>query len=135
MKATAKLRADVKRHAVKSRQNSRGSYVGYMDPRCFQVPIRDGTANKKASSSSSSPSADPGAARWICLPYLSLQRCSGLLSASDLASFPPQTLLQSHYSRTPQQRDLQQAVCQLGAAPRGDCFHVAQLWCLVLDNS
>lgn len=142
MAATAKLRADVKRHAVKSRQNSKGAHVGYMDPRYFQVPLGGATAaKKKAQQQFAAPSWPPveaaavAAARWICLPYFALQRCAGLLSASSLASFPPLTLLQSHYSRTPQQRDLEQAVCELGAAPRGDCFHVAQLWCLVLDNS
>ncbi|KAM4059652.1 corA-like Mg2+ transporter protein [Hirsutella rhossiliensis] len=149
MAATAKLRAEVKRHAVKSRQNSKGDHVGYMDPRYFQVPLQDDAAKKKQQqqqqqqlfASWSSPAvaaAAPcgvAAARWICLPYFSLQRCAGLLLASSLASFPPLTLLQSHYSRTPQQRDLGQAVCELGAAPRGDCFHVAQLWCLVLDNT
>ncbi|KJZ77848.1 hypothetical protein HIM_02485 [Hirsutella minnesotensis 3608] len=127
--ATAKLRADVKRHSLKSRQNPKGFYVGYMDPRHFQVPLKDSNAKR-------APQDGPGAAaRWICLPYFALQEYSGLLSASSLASFPPLTLLQSHYSRTPEQRDMQQAVCQLKAAPRGECFHIAQLWCLVLDNT
>ncbi|PFH60487.1 hypothetical protein XA68_10877 [Ophiocordyceps unilateralis] len=121
-KATAKLRADVKRHAIKSRQNERGDTIGLMEPRYYQVPLGGAAQEKQA-------------ARWICLPYFSLQPCSGLLSASSPASFPPQTLLQSHYSRTPRQRDMRQAVCQLGVAPKGSCFHIAQLWCLVLDNS
>ncbi|RCI15543.1 hypothetical protein L249_3396 [Ophiocordyceps polyrhachis-furcata BCC 54312] len=121
-RATAKLRADVKRHAIKSRQNERGKTVGLMEPLYRQVPLGGAKEEKKA-------------ARWICLPYFSLQPFSGLLAASSPVSFPPQTLLQSQYSRTPRQRDMRQAVCQLGMAPKGDCFHIAQVWCLVLDNS
>lgn len=30
---------------------------------------------------------------------------------------------------------MEQAVCQLGNANRGECFHIAQLWCVVIDNS
>lgn len=127
--AIAKLRADVKKLSVKSRQNPKGSKVGYMDPRCFEVPLK--SAKKKLSPGE----ASPGSARWVCIPYFLLQQYSGLLSASNLASFPPQTLLQAQYSRTPQQRDMEQAVCQLGSVRRGECFHIAQLWCLVLDNS
>ncbi|PNY27290.1 Uncharacterized protein TCAP_02785 [Tolypocladium capitatum] len=124
--AIAKLRAHVKKHSVKSRQNPKGSKVGYMDPRCFEVPLKKKLSPGRTSS---------GSAHWICIPYFSLQQYSGLLSASSLSSFPPQTLLQAQYSRTPQSRDMQQAVCQLGGVRRGECFHIAQLWCLVLDNS
>ncbi|KND90120.1 hypothetical protein TOPH_05226 [Tolypocladium ophioglossoides CBS 100239] len=127
--AIAKIRADVKKHSVKSRQNPKGSKVGYMDPRWFEVPLK--SAKKKLTPGYVSP----GSARWVCIPYFSLQQYSGLLSASNLASFPPQTLLQAQYSRTPQPRDMEQAVCQLGTVRRGECFHIAQLWCLVLDNS
>lgn len=127
--AIAKLRADVKKHAVKSRQNPKGSKVGYMEPRCFEVPLK--SVQKKQLRT---PDTPLGSARWICMPYFTLKQYSGLLSASNLASFPPQTLLQSQYSRTTQQRDMQQAVCKLGSVPRGQCFHIAQLWSLVIDN-
>lgn len=30
---------------------------------------------------------------------------------------------------------MEQAVCRLGNADRGECFHISQLWCLVIDNS
>ncbi|RDA89977.1 hypothetical protein CP533_0853 [Ophiocordyceps camponoti-saundersi (nom. inval.)] len=121
-KATTKLQADVKRNAIKSRQNEGGKTVGLMEPLYCQIPLGNAKEEKQA-------------ARWICLPFFSLQPCSGLLSASSAVSFPPQTLLQSLYSRTPRQRDMRQAVCQLGMAPKGYCFHIAQVWCLVLDNS
>ncbi|RDA83773.1 hypothetical protein CP532_5184 [Ophiocordyceps camponoti-leonardi (nom. inval.)] len=121
-KATTKLRADVKRLAIKSRQNEHGKTVGLMEPLYCQVSLGKAKEEKRA-------------ARWICLPYFSLQPYSGLLEASSPASFPSQALLQSQYSRTPRQRDMRQAVCQLGMAPKGHCFHITQMWCLVLDNS
>lgn len=127
--AIAKLRADVKRQCVKSRYNPKGSRVGYMDPRSMEIPLK--SEKKKGSSDDTST----GSVKWICIPYFTLQQYSGLLAASNLASFPSQTLLQAQYTRTPQQRDMDQAVCQLGTANRGECFHIAQLWCLVLDNS
>lgn len=128
--ALAKLRADVKKSCVKSRHNPKGDKVGYMDPRFVEVPLQ--SMNKKGSSSGT---LTPGSARWICLPYFSLGQYSGLLSASNLSSFPPQTLLQAQNSRNTLQRDMEQAVCQLGTAQRGECFHIAQLWCIIIDNS
>lgn len=29
---------------------------------------------------------------------------------------------------------MQQAVCQIGHVAPGMCFHVAQMWCIVLDD-
>lgn len=72
---------------------------------------------------------------WLCVPYFSLEKYSGLLSASTVSSFPIETLLQSEYARTTEERDMQQAVCKNGEVPDGHCFHIAQLWCIVLDNS
>lgn len=76
-----------------------------------------------------------GSVKWVCIPYFALQPYSGLLSASSVNLFPSQSLLQSQYDRTPQQRDMDQAVSQLGNVNKGECFHIAQLWCLVLENS
>ena len=97
-----------------------------MEPRYFEVPISSFAREKGASTAM---------ARWICLPYFSLKQYGGLLSATNVALFPDQTLLQGQYSRATEQRDMQQAVCQLGTANRGECFHISQLWCLTLDNS
>jgi hypothetical protein len=44
------------------------------------------------------------------------------------------TLLQARFSLVQKQRDLQQAVCQLEDAATEHCFHIAQLWCLVLED-
>ncbi|KAK5990918.1 hypothetical protein PT974_09193 [Cladobotryum mycophilum] len=89
--AIAKLRAEVKRRCIKSRYNPKGAKVGYMEPRCIRVPLQ--TSNKGGS-------LNTKAVTWICLPYFSLQQYSGLLSASNTALFPAQTILQSQYSRS-----------------------------------
>ncbi|KAK4149610.1 hypothetical protein C8A00DRAFT_18724 [Chaetomidium leptoderma] len=72
---------------------------------------------------------------WVCLPYFSLEPYSGLLGANSTKSFPTPTLLQARYPRTARNRDMQQAVCQQKGVSRGLCFHISQLWCLILDNS
>lgn len=74
------------------------------------------------------------AAIWICLPYFCLAEYSGVLSASRSGAHPMQTLLQARFSLVQKDRDLQQAVCNLLGTPPGFCFHIAQLWCLVLDD-
>ena len=100
-----------------------------MDPRCIEVSIP--AVKKKPTSDAASQTS----VKWICLPYFALQQYSGLLTASDPGLFPPQTLLQAQYSGSTQQRDMEQAVCQLGASTKGECFHIDQLWCLVVGNS
>lgn len=100
-----------------------------MEPKFVQVPI------PRESSSTRDPGPSVRPVSWICLPYFVLERYSGLLSGSGPASFPPQTLLQAEYSRYAQDRDMLQAVCHHPNVPAGFCFHVAQLWCIVLDNS
>jgi hypothetical protein len=94
-------------------------------------------------------------AKWICIPFFSLKPYSGLSSASITALFPDQTLLQTLHSEYPAWRDEQQVVCKerakspksrfgrqkehvagkLGIESQSECFHVEQLWCLVLGNS
>ncbi|KAF7560841.1 hypothetical protein G7046_g3306 [Stylonectria norvegica] len=127
--AMARLRADVKKICVKSRYNPKGAKVGHLEPRSVEVPLK---SSKKEDAMGKSAS---GLARWICVPYFSLEPYSGLLAASRLTSFPSQTLLQSQYSRNTLQRDMDQAVCQLGTGKRGECFHIAQLWSIVVGNS
>ncbi|KAI1765348.1 hypothetical protein GGR53DRAFT_270001 [Hypoxylon sp. FL1150] len=122
----AKLLAEVKRSAVKVRPTSNGNNVRHMDPNPVRVTIPPDGRTKGQTSRSLT---------WLCVPYFSLERYSGLLSASTTSSFPIDTLLQSEYARTTKERDMQQAVCQNGEAPEGLCFHIAQLWCIVLDNS
>ncbi|CCT63521.1 uncharacterized protein FFUJ_01259 [Fusarium fujikuroi IMI 58289] len=128
-KAVTRLRADVKKSCVKSRTNSKGAKVGYLDPKYVEVPLKPLKTEAMSSSSVS------GSARWICIPFFSLEQYSGLLAGTSTSLFPAQTLLQIQYSRNTVARDMEQAVVQLGIAERGECFHVSQLWCLVIDNS
>ncbi|KAI5867033.1 hypothetical protein GGS23DRAFT_301604 [Durotheca rogersii] len=122
----ARLLSGVKKSCVKSRPTSKGSSARHMDPRqiCMMIPP-DGRSKNQA----------PNSFTWLCIPYFSLEKYSGLLSASTASSFPIETLLQSEYSRTTREREMQQVVCQNGEAPSGTCFHIAQLWCIVLNNS
>ncbi|CAJ0546131.1 Ff.00g096040.m01.CDS01 [Fusarium sp. VM40] len=128
-KAIARLRGDVKKNCVKSRTNPKGAKVGYLDPRCIEVPL------KSLKQETTTADTTTGSARWICIPYFSLEQYSGLLAATSMSLFPAQTLLQVQYSRNTAARDMEQAVVQLGNADRGECFHISQLWCLVIDDS
>lgn len=73
-------------------------------------------------------------AKWVCVPYFSLQQYAGLGNGSSKSVFPNMTLLQDQYSRSTRQRDMEQAVCQLDIAEKGECFHISQLWSVVLGN-
>jgi hypothetical protein len=115
--------AGVKRDHVKTVQTSDGKYVRYLDPKLRHEPLNQ---NGKPVGSQS--------VTWISLPYLCLEPYSGLLGANSSKSFPTPTLLQARYSRTARNRDMEQAVCQQKGAPKGLCFHIAQLWCLILDD-
>lgn len=126
-----KLLAEVKKNCIKTKQTSKGNHVKYMEPRFIQVPI------KPEASSATSSQKQARNVSWFSIPYFSLEQYSGLLSARDPTNFPPLTLLQAQYSRTAPQRDMDQVVCQLDkeSANDGKCFHIAQLWCIVVDTS
>lgn len=114
----------VKRDHTKTVQVSDGKYARYLEPKLRHEPLlQDGKP------------AGSRAVTWVSLPYFSLEPYSGLqATANSPKSLATPTLLQARYSRTRRARDMEQAVCQHGGAPKGHCFHVAQLWCLVLDS-
>ncbi|KAI2782312.1 hypothetical protein F4815DRAFT_30049 [Daldinia loculata] len=122
----AKLLAEVKKTSVKVRPTAKGNNVRHMDPKPIRVTIPPDGRTKGQTSRF---------VTWLCVPYFSLEKYSGLLSASTVSSFPIESLLQSEYARTTEERDMQQAVCKNGEVPDGHCFHIAQLWCIVLDNT
>ncbi|KAI8965869.1 hypothetical protein F5Y11DRAFT_258925 [Daldinia sp. FL1419] len=122
----AKLLTEVKKTSVKVRPTAKGNNVRHMDPKPIRVTIPPDGRTKDQTSRF---------VTWLCVPYFSLEKYSGLLSASTTTSFPIETLLQSEYARTTQERDMQQAVCKNGEVPEGTCFHIVQLWCIVLDNT
>jgi hypothetical protein len=114
---------------VKTRTNPKGAKVGYLDPKCIEVSL------KSLKQEAPTTETVTGSARWICIPYFSLEQYSGLLAAASSSLFPAQTLLQVQYSRNTAARDMEQAVVRLGNTERGECFHISQLWCLTIDNS
>lgn len=124
-KSLSILMNDVKLKYVKPIQFSESKTVRLMEPNIIQSTVPSPTGRTK------DLSARPRTVTWICLPYFSLEKYSGL--ESD-ASFPVQTLLQAQFSRSGRTRDMQQAVCKNKLAPPGYCFHIAQVWCVVLDN-
>lgn len=118
--------ASIKRDHVKSIQTSAGRYVGNLEPKFIQNRL-------PPSSNPNGQTLVPQTVTWVCLPYFTLERYSGLLAADNPRLFPIQTLLQAQFAGTTRERDLQQAVVQRKGSPEV-CFHIAQLWCLILDN-
>ncbi|GAB1316358.1 hypothetical protein MFIFM68171_06568 [Madurella fahalii] len=126
-KGLSEMIASIKRDHVRSIQTSTGCYVGSMEPKFIQnlLPLGSSPAEQALA---------PRTVTWICLPYFTLERYSGLLSADNPRMFPIQTLLQAQFAGTTRERDMQQAVLHRKGSPEA-CFHIAQLWCLILDNS
>ncbi len=115
----------IKRDFNTTVQTSDGKYARYLAPTLRFEPLM--SEGKKLGSRS---------VTWIGLPYFSLEPYSGLSGTASTKCFATPTLLQTKYSRTTRAREMQQAVCQQkgeGVSPAA-CFHVSQLWCLVLDN-
>ncbi|KAI1088775.1 hypothetical protein F5B19DRAFT_469871 [Rostrohypoxylon terebratum] len=69
---------------------------------------------------------------WICLPYICLKEY--MVEPSDLPqdSYPIRSLMHGSF---PNHRDLNQAVCSSPETAENHCYHIAQMWCLILDNS
>ncbi|KAI0022440.1 hypothetical protein F4780DRAFT_777811 [Xylariomycetidae sp. FL0641] len=122
----AKLLSEVKRN-VKIRPTLNGGSVRHMEPGTIRVNLPpEGRPTL---------STTPRSLTWLSMPYFSIEKYAGLLSAGTPSSFPLETLLQSEYSRTTQEREEQQVVWQTNQPKEAHCFHVAQVWCIVLDNS
>ncbi|KAK3492602.1 uncharacterized protein B0T23DRAFT_146058 [Neurospora hispaniola] len=119
----------LKQSSVKFIQTSTGKPVQHMEPGCldYVLPHDSGVGGQSRTTRS---------VTWICLPYFSLEPYCGLLSgAGNSSAFPIQTLLQAQFSRTAKERDMQQAVRQVAQAGPGLCFHISQLWCIIINNS
>jgi hypothetical protein len=113
---------EVRHKHLRSVQVANNRSVLFMEPSCYRREI---PSDKPLDGQL----ATPRAVTWVCLPYFSLELYSRLDTSPDFAA---QTLLQSHYTRVARARDMQQAVCQ--EAPEGHCYHIAQLWCLVVAD-
>ncbi|KAH6842412.1 hypothetical protein B0I37DRAFT_392979 [Chaetomium sp. MPI-CAGE-AT-0009] len=112
-KELQKMITGVKRDHTRTVQASDGKYARYLEPKLRHEPLmQDGKP------------VGSRAVTWVSLPYFSLEPYSGLLDAANRPkSLATPTLLQARYSRTTRVRDMEQAVCQQGGAPKGHCFH------------
>ncbi|KAH8201408.1 hypothetical protein TruAng_004408 [Truncatella angustata] len=120
------------RNNIKHHRTANGQSVKHMVPGTTRITITGGNApgNQRSDGKNSKKPLT-----WLCIPYLSLEKYSGLMSASTTASFPPETLLQYDYAASAQERDMEQVVALAKAAPEGECIHVNQLWSIVLGHS
>ena len=119
---------NVKKLAVKTVQTADGTTVQSMEPVFYQIHMSPFEGPPKTQT------LGPRAVTWICLPYFTLEKYSGLSGAAGHPyAFPAPTLAQAGFARAARSRDMRQAVC---AQTRSDgrCYHVAQLWCLVVNN-
>jgi hypothetical protein len=71
---------------------------------------------------------------WICFPYFSLEQYQGLFANPKKGAHPMHTLLQTRSTLVGRERETKQAVCQVSDNQEKLCFHVGQLWCLVIDD-
>ena len=71
---------------------------------------------------------------FLCLPYFELAPLSKQSPPSSRGNHQLRTLLQYSHGHISRNRDLQQAVCRLDGAPKGYCFHISYLWCLIIGR-
>ncbi|KAK1970693.1 hypothetical protein LY78DRAFT_569497 [Colletotrichum sublineola] len=123
-----KLLSDVRKNYSKTVRTSRETTVKHMEPSYLQLPLQPGDQEKNSHFGNRTVT-------WLCIPYFSLEEYSGIQATGSPGAYPPQTLLQSAFSRNSQKRDMLQATRQIGNGEKDWCFHIRQLWCIVLDNS
>lgn len=114
------LLKDVKRYE-KPLQTSQGIRGSYVEAVCSSIEPEDGKQD------------EPGMI-FLCLPYFVLASLSKQSPSQRPETHQLRTLLQYSRGHTSRSRDLQQAVCHLDHSPKGQCFHVSYLWCLVIGN-
>ena len=115
-----KLLEDVKRYE-KSLQSSQGMQGSYVETVCSQIEPED---VKK----------DEPQVVFLCLPYFELASLSRQSPSHLRGTHQLRTLLQYSHGHISKSRDLQQAVCHLNQAPKGHCFHISYLWCLIIGS-
>lgn len=121
----SKLFSGVRKKYDKPMQVLHGAKVRFMVPCLLQETLSQDIRTKSSRSRT---------VMFQCLPYFCLEKYSGSLSGLRSSSHPMRTLLQQRFSLVQKDRDMQQAVCQLLDTPTEHCFHIAQMWCLVLDD-
>ena len=115
------LLKDVKQYE-KPLQSSQGMKGSYVEAVCSHIEPED-------------VEKDELQVVFLCLPYFELASFSRQsLSPHSRGTHQLRTLLQYSHGHTSKSRDLQQAVCHLDQAPKGHCFHISYLWCLVIGS-
>ncbi|KAI3336240.1 hypothetical protein F4824DRAFT_462651 [Ustulina deusta] len=120
-----KLLQDVKSRGIRRIVTAHGGHK-VMQPK--GLPMRRLQSNDTAMSTSRNR-----AVYWVNLPFFELKKYSSEKHSSEL--FPAQTLMQADYSQHLMARDMQQAVRQIKEGTEGHCFHISQLWGIIIDNS
>jgi len=127
--AISKLLFEVKKNYSKHVWTSKNATVRHMAPSFHRVPIRAERFSTKEAKTTQNY------VTWFSMPYLALEKYSGLEASADPATYPTPTLLQSSYARIAEKRDMAQVVRQVGVGSDTSCFHIPQLWCVVVGES
>ena len=114
------LLKDVKRHE-KPLQTSQGMQRSYAEAVCSHIEPEDG---KK----------DEPQVVFLCLPHFELASLSKQSPSHSRGTHQLRNLLQYSHGHISKSKDLQQAVCHLNQTPKGQCFHISYLWCLVIGR-
>lgn len=124
-----KLLAGVRKTCIKSLTNRKGSYSN-MEPKVVSQRLQTDE------NTSSSQSSQPRTVYWMNLPFFYLKRYSS--ETPTTKAFPVQTLMQADNSRNSRERDMKQAIQRIKSAeadvPKDACFHITQIWCVIVDN-
>lgn len=120
------------RNSVKQYRTANGQIVKQMMTGTTRITIQGGSNPSTRQGSNSKD--NKRSLTWFCIPYLALEKYSGLTSSSTASSFPNQTLLQHDYAASSRVRDMEQVVVRANVAKDGECVHVNQIWGIVLDK-
>ncbi|KAL8717105.1 MAG: hypothetical protein Q9225_005628 [Loekoesia sp. 1 TL-2023] len=72
---------------------------------------------------------------FFAMPYFSLDSLAAHVFSNTSDTHPVRTLIQLQSPSTSTKRDKEQVVRQLGYSKGDQCFHVPQIWCLIVDNA
>ncbi|KAK2765748.1 mg2+ transporter [Colletotrichum kahawae] len=119
----AKLLRDVKRRSCKTKKTAAGTHQ-YITPGTMVRALESDDLTKSLTSPIRS-------VRWINISFFHLKKYSSEIQHPTSA--PAVTLMQANFSQHPRARDMQQVV-QAQGAPADHCFHISQLWAIVVND-
>lgn len=79
-----------------------------------------------------SPTSPTRSVLWINLPFFHLKEYSS--KAQPAISCPALTLMQADFPQHTKKRDMNQVVRLVQGSPAETCFHVSQMWAIVVDK-